>query len=196
MPRHHLIISGTGRAGTTLLVQLLTEMGFDTGFESPDQEVYPAANAGMEKDLRDPNAPYIVKSPWMCDYLNEVLRGGEVIIDHAIIPIRDLYSAAESRRQISAKDPNGHIPNIVPGGVWDAPDPKEQEKVLAVKLYQLLDTLVEHEVPMTFLRFPRFVNEPAYLYRKLWFLFDGLAYPRFLSSFNKIVKFELVHNFN
>lgn len=32
MPKHHIIISGTGRAGTTFLVQLLTELELDTGF--------------------------------------------------------------------------------------------------------------------------------------------------------------------
>jgi hypothetical protein len=58
----------------------------------------------MEWDLRRPDAPYIIKSPWLCDYLDEALDSGEYIIDHAIIPMRDLYSAAysaaESRRDV------------------------------------------------------------------------------------------------
>ncbi len=195
MARHHIIISGTGRAGTTLLVQLLTDLGLDTGFANPYQGIYPMANAGMEKDLRDPNAPYIVKSPWICDYLHEVMNSGEIVIDHAIIPMRELYSAAESRRYISSQDPNGHIPNIVPGGVWDAPDAREQEKVLAIKLYQLLYTLIEHEIPITFLRFPQFAYDPIYLYRKLWFLLDQFRFTYFLKTFQKIVKPELIHDF-
>ena len=35
MAKRHLIISGTGRAGTTFLVQLLTVLKRDTGFASP-----------------------------------------------------------------------------------------------------------------------------------------------------------------
>src|SRR6516164_482379 len=31
--RHHTIISGTGRAGTTFLVKLLTNLGLDTGYQ-------------------------------------------------------------------------------------------------------------------------------------------------------------------
>ncbi|MGO8710482.1 MAG: hypothetical protein ACLQUZ_00180 [Rhizomicrobium sp.] len=35
MSRHHVIISGTGRAGTTFLVQLLTALKLDTGYYNP-----------------------------------------------------------------------------------------------------------------------------------------------------------------
>jgi hypothetical protein len=125
MTRHHVIITGTGRAGTTLLVQLLTELGMDTGFHSSHEGIYENCNAGMETDLRQDNASYIVKSPWICDYLEDLLRIGMVHIDHAIIPMRDLFSAAESRRLVSAKSPDGNIPNNVPGGLWDVENPAE-----------------------------------------------------------------------
>jgi hypothetical protein len=62
MSKHHVIISGTGRAGTTFLVQLLTELGLDTGFPDAHSQIFPNCNAGMEYDIRDPKAPYIVKS--------------------------------------------------------------------------------------------------------------------------------------
>ncbi len=191
--KHHVIISGTGRAGTTFLVQLLTSLGLDTGFSNPYKNIYPQANAGMEKDLRDPDAPYIVKSPWICDYIGDVLKDGNVIIDHAIIPFRELHAAAESRRRISANDPLGHTPNIVPGGIWDVENPQDQEKVLAVKLYQLLEALIDHEVPLTFLKFPRFVIDPIYLYRKLWFLFQNISYKEFLNFYNSVSKPHLIH---
>lgn len=195
MPRHHIIISGTGRAGTTFLVQLLTELGFDTGFESPDQGIYPAANAGMEKDLRDPNAPYIVKSPWMCDYLHEVVKGGEVIIDHAIIPVRDLFSAAESRRFVSSNAPEGVPADTVPGGLWHTNNPDEQEKILSLQLYKLIHTLVEYEIPTTFLLFPKFIHEPIYLFSKLWFLLRDIPYNRFIVAFQKVSRPDLIHEF-
>jgi hypothetical protein len=69
MAKRHVIISGTGRAGTTFLVQLLTELGLDTGLTDSHTDIFENCNAGMEKDLREPDAPYIVKSPFLCDYL-------------------------------------------------------------------------------------------------------------------------------
>ena len=72
MPRHHIIISGTGRAGTTFLVQLLTELGLDTGFPRAVSQTDANSNAGMELDIRDIKAPYIIKNPWLCDYLDEI----------------------------------------------------------------------------------------------------------------------------
>jgi hypothetical protein len=191
-----VIITGTGRAGTTFLVQLLTELGMDTGFHNSQEGLFENCHAGMETDLRQENAPYIVKSPWICDYLEDVLRMEMVHIDHAIIPMRDLFSAAESRRLVSAKSPDGNLPNIVPGGLWDADDPQEQESKLAIKYFKLIYVLVEYNVPTSFLIFPKFISEPIYLYSKLWFLLRNLSYNIFLDAFNKVRRPELVHEFN
>ena len=151
MSRHHVIISGTGRAGTTFLVQLLTELKLDTGFSDPFAQVSENCNAGMEKDIRTPDAPYIVKSPWMCDYLDSFLDQEDVIIDYAIIPVRDLFSAAESRRVVAAQSPRGGKPNTVPGGLWDANIPEDQENILSKKLYSLIFTLVKYDIATLFL---------------------------------------------
>lgn len=32
----------------------------------------PNGRAGLEFDIRENNSPYIVKSPWFCDYAKEV----------------------------------------------------------------------------------------------------------------------------
>src|SRR5258706_14981308 len=79
MTRHHIIISGTGRAGTTFLIQLLTELGLDTGFPK-GLTLDLNSRAGMELDIRDPHAPYVIKSPWLCDYLDDVLKEGESLL--------------------------------------------------------------------------------------------------------------------
>jgi len=63
--RRHVVISGTGRAGTTFLVALLTNLGFDTGF--PEKEIErlksETARAGLEHYIREEGSPYIIKSP-------------------------------------------------------------------------------------------------------------------------------------
>jgi hypothetical protein len=198
MAHHHVIISGTGRAGTTFLVQLLTSLGLDTGFASPTSGIYENCNAGMEFEtnaLRESNAPYIFKSPWLCDCLDAIVGGGEVVIDHAIIPIRELYAAAESRRTISKKAGITEA-NVTPGGLWHTAVPGDQETVLTHQLYKLLFAVAKHEIPITLLYFPRFVSDPGYLYTKLRFLLmNGMNYEAFLKSFHSISRPELVHEF-
>jgi hypothetical protein len=48
-PRHHAVITGTGRAGTTFLVDLLTHLGLDTGYSTNtlDQFKYKNPRAGL-----------------------------------------------------------------------------------------------------------------------------------------------------
>lgn len=193
--KHHVIISGTGRAGTTFLVQLLTALNLDTGFKPGTTPVFAHCNAGMEQDIRKPNAPYIIKSPWLCEHLSGVLASGETVIDHAFIPMRDLFSAAESRRSVQASEAakafNGHVP----GGLWGASDPRKQEESLTERFYSLVDTLVEHDIPMTFLRFPRFVHDSTYLYRKLGPVLQGVSFDVFNQAFEAVARPELVHDF-
>lgn len=150
----------------------------------------------MEKDIRHPNAPYIVKSPWLCDYIDEVLSNEKIIIDHAIIPIRDLYSSAESRRFVSEKHKNNEIPiNQIKGGLLHTKIPKNQENVLANHFYRLVYYLTSNEIPITFIHFPKFSNDPIYLYYKLNKIFKINNNKRFLMSFNKLDRPELIHNF-
>jgi hypothetical protein len=192
MTRRHIIISGTGRAGTTFLVQLLTELGLDTGFSDSSSGIFENCNAGMERDLRDPDAPYIVKSPFLCDYLGELLENASITVEHAIIPIRDLYSAAESRRDVSRR--SGHDP-AANGGLWHTDKPERQEDVLTHQFYKLLHTIAKHDIPMTLLSFPRLAQEPDYLYQKLTFLVGGIAHDAFYSAFRAIARPELIHTF-
>jgi hypothetical protein len=192
MPRHHIIISGTGRAGTTFLVQLLTELGLDTGFPK-GQVLDTNSRAGMELDIRDSHAPYVIKSPWLCDYLDDVLQGGEIIVDHAIIPVRDLYAAAQSRRHVANAAPSN--PSNIPGGLWHTTKPEEQERILTEQLYKLIYALAKHDVPVNLLLFPRLVNDSEYLFGKIKFLLDHVEYDTFKKVFQAISRPEIVHDF-
>ena len=193
MPRHHIVISGTGRAGTTFLVQLLTELGLETGFPK-GQVIDTKSRGGLELDIRDPQAPYVIKSPWLCDYLDEVLQGGEILVDHAFIPVRDLYGAAQSRRQAASAVPSN--PASVPGGLWHTDKPEEQEKILTEQLYKLVYALARHDVPVSLLLFPRLVNDPEYLFRKTRFLLANVEYDTFKEAFQALSRPEFVHDFN
>ena len=195
MPKHHIIISGTGRAGTTFLVQLLTCLDFDTGFSDITSAVFPESNAGMEWEILHPEAPYIIKSPWLCDYLDDVLDGADICIDHAIIPVRDIYSAPESRRDVARRTDPHRYPGDVPGGLWHTDDPQQQESVLTNQLYKIIYTITKRDIPVTLLYFPRFISDSEYLYRKLEALLKGITYESFLGVFRRVALPELVHEY-
>ena len=195
MSSHHIIISGTGRAGTTFLVQLLTRLGFETGFANVEGAIDPNCNAGMEWDLRKPDAPYIVKSPWLCDYLDVLMEQTDMVIDHAIIPVRDLFAAAESRRNVVQRSKSDLPPSQILGGLWHTDRGAEQEAILSFQFYKLIHTLVKREIPTTFLHFPRLVHDPEYLYDKLRFLLNQIPFDRFLSEFTATARPDLVHVF-
>lgn len=193
--RHHVIISGTGRAGTTLLVQLFTRLGLDTGWRDASDGIYANCHAGMELDLSDPRAPYIVKNPRLCDDLAPLLDRGEVAIDHAYVPVRDLRSAAESRRNVTRRAGEAGRATEVPGGLWLTSDPSAQESILAGQLYKLIYALARHEVPLTLLHFPRFSNDPEYLYRSAAAALKGVSYADFLAAYSEVVRPHLINDF-
>lgn len=191
MPKRHLIISGTGRAGTTFLMQLLTELGLDTGFSQANSDINPDCNAGMEWNIKHPNAPYVVKNPVLSKDLKELLEAGNVAVDYAILPIRDLFAAAESRRTVQ-RDAKGRN---VPGGLIMTENPGDQEAVLATQLHHLIHLLAKHDVPMIWLHFPRLVEDPAYLYGKLKPLVPDHNLETFTQAFRAVSRPELVHVF-
>lgn len=188
IPRHHVIISGTGRAGTTFLVELLTRLGADTGYTLDTLKIDPISRAGLEWDIRKANAPYIVKSPWLCTMLPEILASGKIVIDRAIIPVRGFDEAAASRAKVSDQAREGEK---VYGGLWLTDDPTKQAAVLRELLGNLITTLVRHDVPITFLDFPRLTRDPLYLYDR----FAGFAdndFKLFRKAFNETARPEMI----
>src|SRR5262249_23127910 len=100
--KQHLLIAGTGRAGTTLLVEIFERCGLETRVDHDRFD--DVANAGFEWSLLDEDPPYVVKNPKSSWRLRGWLESGRVApgqLDSVIIPIRDLAQAAQSRAQVS-----------------------------------------------------------------------------------------------
>lgn len=189
--RHKLIITGTGRAGTTFLVQLLTELGLDTGYTPAtwrrDYEAHCAA--GLEHDLEDPTSPYIVKNPALSSTLGPILARGGIEIDFAIVPIRRLSEAALSRVRVGGA-------GKTPGGLTGTDDPARQAEVLARQFHELVETLVHHDIPHRFLHFPRFARQPDYAYAQLQPALGAISREEFRAAFARVVRPELIHAFD
>jgi len=188
----HILISGTGRAGTTFLVRLLGELGEDTGFANTEQAIDPISHAGLELDMNSSRLPKVIKSPWACEELAKILERKLYRIEHCIVPIRDLFCAAESRRRINRIHGNSDS-NRWSGGIWEADKPEEQENVLARKLYQLMLTVARYKIQHTLLDFPRFVSDVEYLWSNLSPVFTKIRKSDFYSAFHDIAKPEWVH---
>ena len=91
------MIAGTGRAGTSFLVRYLAELGLDTHL-SRSENWNEVAQAGLEDHiLHEKDLPYVVKSPWLYEYIDQVLARQDIVLDGVIIPMRDLVEAAVSR---------------------------------------------------------------------------------------------------
>lgn len=193
--RAHVVITGTGRAGTTFLVQLLTHCGLETGYTAQTLKTDPVSNAGLETDIREPGAPYIVKAPQFCQYAAEVTARDDILVEHAIIPVRDIAEAAGSRvhaarRFKSVRGDNG------PGGLWGTHHSANQRQILSDLLAQLIQELVAADIPMTFLHFPRFVRDRDYCRAKLLAVFPQVSPETFDAAFEATANPSLVHSFD
>jgi len=196
-----VFISGTGRAGTSLLVQLLTDLGLDTGYGDVDKDLengkdvyFPSARAGFERDLFEPTNPFIVKSPFLCDQLDQVIESG-IRVGHLIIPVRNIAQAAASRRHVQKESTGKPDGPSVAGGLWDTEDGRAQEAVLAMKLARLIESAARHDIPMTFLAFPRYAIDPAYTYKQLQFLLPFMRFQHFQRIFAARVNAGIIHHF-
>ena len=182
--RRHLLIAGTGRAGTSFLVRYLAELGLDTHLgrhrESPgwDED----ANAGLEDApflTPDTDLPYVIKCPWLYHFIDDLLNDRTFVPDAVIIPVRDLAEAVTSRCVVQQRAIHQSAPWMsrfdrswedwahVPGGIIYSLNPIDQGRLLAVGFHHLVQRLVVADVPIIFLAFPKLTEDPTYLFEKL-----------------------------
>jgi hypothetical protein len=209
-PKSHLLIAGTGRAGTSFLVQYLAELGLDTHLSRSNKSgaIDPTANAGLEDipiatDLED--LPYVVKTPWMYQIIDQLLANKHFKIDGVIIPIRNLTEAAMSRSIVELQNIHHNQPwmakldktwrewGYVPGGAIYSTSPVDQARILAVGLHQLVEKLAENDVPFVLVSFPKLIEDSSYLYEKLRsFLPPGIKKADAIAAHKKVADVKQV----
>ena len=192
-PRHnHLLIAGTGRAGTSFLVRYLTAVGLDTTLSRQGDAAFwdEDANAGLEElpVTGDPASwPYVIKTPWLHQFVDQLLDDESVGVEAVIVPVRSLSEAAASRVVLELRalhaaqpwmadcQPPWNAWGFTPGGCLMPLEPLDQARLLAVGFYHLIERLVSKEVPIVFVAFPRLIHDPEYLFAKLAPFLPGVS---------------------
>lgn len=161
------VITGTGRCGTSFIMQLLTNIGENTGYTPKEAEKsidkIDGLNGGIEHDAAWPitRRSTWIKNPLWIDihgfkHLQTVYR-----IEKVYIPIRDLTATAKSREYQNENAHGGY------GGFWDASDVDEQKSTNAKKLYHFLYYLESNGIEYTLISFDVMMKNPRYLKAKL-----------------------------
>jgi len=184
LQRRHILIAGTGRSGTSALVRYLTGLGLETHLSKRGDSAQwnDSAEAGFE-DLPlsavESDLPYVVKSPFSYQIIDQVLANPDIKLDAVIIPIRDLIEAAASRSivQLQAMHQNAEWLTqttttwehwgAAPGGTVFSLNPIDQARLLSLGFHQLLERIAHKDVPTVLLAFPMAATDPDYLFRKL-----------------------------
>ena len=158
-----ILITGTGRCGTTFLVRLFSYLQFDTGFDETNINNFidEMANAGLEVHHNDPH--YIIKNPVYLEIMEEIVKS--VTIKNVILPIRNFEESAKSR--------SSHGTNK--GGLWQATNEKEQIEFYNKILSNYIYTMTKYDITTTFIDFDRMVTDKVYLYQKIKGILDEKA---------------------
>jgi len=173
-----ILITGTGRCGSSFLVHLLSALGMDTGYTEEEcfNELQNECRGGcehtIEKDFK------ILKNPSFALNIEAIIQNHN--IEHVIVPVRNLSETALSRE----KNQNNHGGY---GAYWMGAKNKEDQEVKhALLFYELIQTLEKHNVKFTTIHFPRMVEDPAYLDSRLSEVFDGYTYTHFCKCFERV----------
>ena len=186
--KHHTIISGYGRSGTTFLIQLLSNLGENTGYTelSAKNDIELVSRAGLEKNIFDLRAPYFIKDPHLCGHFDEVLGDKKIVVDELWVPVRDSLNASDSRKRINNLDKQAG------GGLWDTSMEKDQEFILLKKLNTLLVSASKATIPILFLNFPLLVTDSSYLYSKISHRLN-IEFEDFDKVYTSLSNTELIH---
>ena len=157
MLKRKVIVTGTGRCGTTYLMRLFTRLKLDTGFNSDTmfKHTFKNCNSGLENTLDSPHE--IVKNPSFLKQKN--LNNVRLII----IPIRDFKDSGKSRERLGQN---------VPGGFTSTKFKNANDQINNdyIDFIEFIRNAAKYNINIIFLDFEK-LNDPRYLYEKLQNLF-------------------------
>lgn len=160
--KEKILITGTGRCGTTFLIKLFTFLDFNTGYNKDNYKnfIHSNCNSGMERRY---NEKYdILKNPIFLSNIKIILEDTSVIIKTVIIPIRDLKSSAMSRLKN----------NNSTGGLWNAVDESSQIQYYKDILTNYLYFMTKYDINTIFIDFDKMITDRKYLFDKIKNILD------------------------
>ena len=188
-----IVITGTGRCGTSFLMHLFTALGFNTGYNLDECEQHikrSGCYGGIEHSTgteRFEKADIVKNPEWF--YKPELL---DFDIDYLIVPIRSISDVAKSRELVGSDKY---------GGFWQgATNQSSQIRIDQKAFYEFMEFIIRKDLKVIFFHFPRIIKEPYYLYKNLYntvfetMFFEVLPdFQYFETIFNQIADPEKVH---
>jgi hypothetical protein len=117
------------------------------------------------------------------------MDAGAIALDALIVPIRNVREAASSRLILEVENIHRYIPEVsankeawrtwggnAAGGATFSLEPIDQARMLSLALYRLVEVALDYDVPIVFMKYPRFAMDFDYAYRAL-----GTAVPGFID---------------
>ena len=158
-----ILITGTGRSGTTFLIKIFSFLDFDTGFNINNYKkyIFSNCNSGMEKHYCDNH--YILKNPTFMADIEKIVKDKEnITIKTVIIPLRDLDPSAQSRVNHKNKE----------GGLWNATDKLSQINYYKDIISNYIFISTKYDLNTIFIDFDKMIKNKQYLFNKLKNILD------------------------
>ena len=180
-----ILITGTGRCGTTFLVKLFSFLEFNTGFnkDNYNESIFTNCNSGMERNYTENY--YILKNPAFIENICEIIQDKTIILKNVIIPVRDFKSSAMSRvnNSIDYKEPG-----IVPGGLWNATDELSQINHYKEIISTYVWYMTKSDINTTFIDFDKMIIDKEYLFNKLKSILDekNITFDHFSNIYDEV----------
>jgi len=157
-----ILITGTGRCGTTFLIKLFTFLDFDTGYDKINysKHIFKNCNSGMER--HHTTNYHVIKNPDFLKNIDDIIKSG-TSIQCVVIPVRDFEEAARSREKLGPE---------VAGGLLCAKNKDEQILYYNKIMSKYICIMTKYDINTIFIDFYRMISDKTYLYEKLRVIFD------------------------
>lgn len=208
-----ILIAGPTGTGTTFLLGLLHNLGFDTGYDDATvTHVVSGRGKGLEYTRANPTrkpwlaarekgkdiSPLVIKQP-IQDYGDDGGTGviGDVldtvdengwIVEHLFVTVRSLTSIVES---VERRTKTGDMVMFKVKG----DDAKRQRELLSAEgFYKLMCKISVRDITYTLIEFPKSVDDPEYCFKKLRSVLNPLvAASDFMEAHAATARKDMVH---
>jgi hypothetical protein len=157
-----ILITGTGRCGTTFLIKIFSFLDFNTGYDRNNYKlsIFSNCNSGMERSYKDNYN--IIKNPEFIIDIENISKDTSITIKNIIIPIRELKISANSRVNHGEQA----------GGLWNANDELSQIDFYKNILTNYIIISTKYDINTIFIDFDKMINDKIYLFNKLKNILD------------------------